>query len=94
MTGPMTNTAVPTSSRYSVVAISPKTDIFGESSASGFWGPELKQSGFDGIILEGSAPEPVYIWINDGEVAIRDAAHLWGKAPFSVTGRPDPGVLS
>ena len=84
MTGPLTNTPVPTSSRYSVVAISPKTGILGESSASGFWGLELKQSGYDGIILEGKSPVPVYIWINDGEVSLKDASHLWGQDTFQT----------
>lgn len=79
MTGLITGTPVPTSSRYSVVSISPKTGIFAESSSSGFWGPELKQTGYDGIIIEGKAPAPVYIWIDDGKVSIKDASHLWGK---------------
>jgi len=68
MTGPMTNTSVPTSSRYSVVSLSPKTGIFGESISSGFWGPELRQAGYDGIIVEGKAPSPLYLWIHDGMV--------------------------
>jgi len=84
MTGPMTDTAVPTSSRYSVVALSPKTGIWGESNCSGFWGPELKEAGYDGIIFQGKAPSPVYIWIDKGTVEIRDASHLWGKDTFQT----------
>lgn len=84
MAGLMTGTAVPTSSRYSVVAISPKTGIYGESSSSGFWGPELKQAGYDGVVLEGKASSPVYLWIDNGKVEIRDARHIWGKDTFET----------
>ena len=84
MAGLMTGTAVPTSSRYSVVAISPKTEIFGESNSSGFWGPELKQTGYDGLILEGKASSPVYIWIDGDKVELRDARHIWGKDTFET----------
>lgn len=79
MTGPMTGTAVPTSSRYSVVSLSPKTGILGESNSSGYWGSELKKAGYDGIILEGKAPSPIYIWINNGKVSIVEANHIWGR---------------
>jgi len=84
MTGLMTGTAVPTSCRYSVVALSPKTGIFGESSSGGFWGPELKQAGYDGLIFQGKAPSPVYIWIDEGTLSIRDASHLWGKDTYQT----------
>lgn len=42
-------------------------------------GPELKYAGYDGIIIEGKAEKPVYLWINDDQVEIRSAEHLWGK---------------
>jgi aldehyde:ferredoxin oxidoreductase len=44
-----------------------------------FWGAELKKTGYDGIIVEGKADNPVYLWINNGDVKIQDAGHLWGK---------------
>ena len=65
--------------RYTVAARSPLTEAFGEAEAGGFWGPELKTAGFDGVIVEGSSSKPVYLWIKDGKVEIRDAAKLWGK---------------
>jgi aldehyde:ferredoxin oxidoreductase len=65
--------------RYTVAAKSPLTGAFGEAEAGGFWGPELKMAGFDGVIIEGRASKPVYLWINDGKAEIRDASHLWGK---------------
>ena len=65
--------------RYSVAAKSPLTGGFGEAEAGGYWGPELKFAGFDAVIVKGRAPEPVYLWIHDGDVEIRSAANLWGK---------------
>ncbi|MGC8786811.1 MAG: aldehyde ferredoxin oxidoreductase family protein, partial [Anaerolineae bacterium] len=65
--------------RYVIMAKSPLTGIWGESNASGFFGPELRFAGFDAIIIEGQAEKPVYLWIHDGKAEIRDASHLWGK---------------
>jgi aldehyde:ferredoxin oxidoreductase len=65
--------------RYSVAARSPLTGAFGEAEAGGFWGPELKMAGFDGVIVEGLSPKPVYLWVKDGKAEIRDAAKLWGR---------------
>ena len=45
----------------------------------GYWGPELKHAGYDTVIISGKSPTPVYLWINDDKVEIRDATHLWGK---------------
>ncbi len=66
-------------SRYTVAAKSPLTGGFGESEAGGYFGPELKFAGFDAIVITGKAQGPVYLWIKDGEVEIRDASRLWGK---------------
>jgi len=66
-------------SRFSVAAKSPLTGAFGESEAGGWWIPELKFAGFDAIVIKGKANRPVYLWIHDGEVEIRDARRLWGK---------------
>ena len=77
MTGPLTGTSWP-STRYAVVGKSPLTGIYGEATASGHWGPQLKMAGYDGIIFEGRAENPVYVWVNDGEVELRNASHLWG----------------
>lgn len=66
-------------SRATVVAKSPMTGGVGDSQAGGFWPAELKFAGFDGIVVRGISPTPVYLWINQGEVELRDASHLWGK---------------
>ena len=84
MTGPFTGTIIPTSGRHAVVAKSPLTAIWGESDVGGSWGYEFKRTGFDGIIITGKAEKPVYIWINNGKVEIRDAEHLWGIDTYDL----------
>ena len=78
MTGALTGTPSASASRYSVVAKSPQTNIWGQSNSGGFFGPALKWSGFDGVIFEGVSPEPVYLSIQNGAAELRDASHLWG----------------
>ncbi len=70
--------------RYSAAALSPLTGGFGESEAGGYWGPELKATGFDGIIVEGISEKPVYLYINDGTCEIRDASRYWGQLADAV----------
>jgi len=76
--GPVTGAPVSGSGRNSVGAKSPLTGAYGEAEAGGFWGAELKQAGFDAIIVEGKASSPVYLWIDDQKVELRDASRLWG----------------
>jgi len=84
MTGPVNGTIIPAASRSSVCAKSPYTGSFFHSIFGGFLGPELKFAGYDGLIIEGQADYPVYLWIDDDKVEIRDAGHLWGKDPFKT----------
>ena len=77
--GPITGVSVPGGSRHSVGAKSPLTGLFGESEAGGYWGAELKRAGWDAVIVQGRAAHPVYLWISDGEVELRDARPLWGE---------------
>ncbi len=79
MAGPLTGTASASASRYSVVAKSPLTGIWGHANSGGNFGPALKRSGYDGIIFQGVSPAPVYLKIEDGEAELCDAGHLWGK---------------
>lgn len=65
-------------SRYTVAAKSPLTGGFGEAEAGGYFGPELKFSGFDVVVIRGKAPKPVYLWINDGQAELKDATQVWG----------------
>ncbi|MFC2046173.1 aldehyde ferredoxin oxidoreductase family protein [Chloroflexota bacterium] len=79
MTGLLTGTASASASRYSVVAKSPLTGIWGHANSGGSFGPALKRSGFDGIIFEGISRDPVYLKIIDGQAELCAAGHLWGK---------------
>lgn len=85
MTGPLTGTAACCSGRYEVVAKAPLTGTIGAANSGGHFGPELKYAGYDGIIFEGVSDEPVYLYINDDKVELRDASHLWGKTVFEAT---------
>jgi aldehyde:ferredoxin oxidoreductase len=85
MTGPLTGTNTPTGGRYMVITKSPLTGAIASSNSGGYWGPELKFAGYDGIIIEGKASSPVYLNINDSTVEIKDAAHLWGKIVSETT---------
>lgn len=76
---PLTGTGLVTSGRIHVTAKSPLTGILGDSNAGGHFGPELKWAGYDHIIFEGASEKPVYLFIDDDHVEIRDASHLWGK---------------
>ncbi|MCL4371584.1 MAG: aldehyde ferredoxin oxidoreductase family protein [Chloroflexi bacterium] len=77
-TGPITGHPVSGNGRNSVGAKSPLTGAYGEGDVGGFWGAELKHTGFDAIIVEGKSPAPVYLWVHNGEAEVRDAARLWG----------------
>ena len=83
MAGPLTGTPVPCG-RHSIVAKSPLTGIWGEASVGGTWGRELKRAGYDGIVVSGKSEKPVYLWIHDDRVELREATHLWGKDTYQV----------
>jgi aldehyde:ferredoxin oxidoreductase len=77
--GPISGLQLPGAARHCVGAKSPLTGGLAKAEVGGFWAAELKRAGYDAIIIEGKAEKPVYLWIQDGEVTIRDATHLWGK---------------
>lgn len=76
--GVLTGTPLSGASRHAVGAKSPLSGGFGEAEVGGFWGAELKRAGWDAIVVKGASPTPVYLWIKDDQVEIRDAAQLWG----------------
>ena len=82
--GPITGVQLPGNARHSVGAKSPLTGFYGEGEAGGFWNAELKDAGWDAIVVQGAAIKPVYLWIDDLNVEIRDAGHLWGKITGDV----------
>jgi aldehyde:ferredoxin oxidoreductase len=84
ITGPLTGTRAPLCGRHVVCGRSPLTGIWNESHVGGFVGAELRFAGYDGIIIRGSSPKPVYLWVQDGGGELRDAGHLWGKDTFET----------
>lgn len=77
-TGPLSGLSGGGFSRHTVGAKSPLSGGFAKSEVGQAWAPQLKRAGFDIVIVEGRSAEPVYLWIHDGEVEIRDASGLWG----------------
>jgi aldehyde:ferredoxin oxidoreductase len=78
LTGPLTGTPVPSSGRHGVAGRSPLTGFWGEANVGGTWGSILRKAGVDGIRVFGKAKGPVYLWITEDTVEIRDASHIWG----------------
>lgn len=84
MTGPMTGTSGPTTGRFVICGKGPATGLWAESNIGGFWGPELRAAGYDGLWITGKAEKPVYLWINGSRFEIRDAAHMWGQNTYTT----------
>jgi len=87
MVGPLTGTLASGAGRVEVLGIAPqqRPSIFSRSGMGGHWGAELKYAGFDGVIVQGKADKPVYVWIENGKVEICDATDLWGMGTFGTT---------
>jgi hypothetical protein len=83
-TGPLTGTMASTAGRYSVVTKSPLTGAVACSNSGGFIGSELKSAGYDMVIFEGKAPQPVYIYIENDKVEILSADEIWGKSVWAA----------
>jgi len=82
MMGPMTGTSGPTTGRFVVCGKGPATGLWAESNIGGFWGPELRAAGYDGLWITGKASEPVYLWLNGSGLEVKQAAHLWGEDTY------------
>ncbi|MBI4523513.1 MAG: aldehyde ferredoxin oxidoreductase, partial [Deltaproteobacteria bacterium] len=89
MTGPITGTGLtPGGTKATAVYLSPLTGYtLGRGATSGFWPTYLKASGYDGIIIEGVSPKPVYLFIHEGRAELRDASHLWGNGTRATEDR-------
>jgi aldehyde:ferredoxin oxidoreductase len=83
-TGVMTGAPLPAACRFAAVGKSPLTGTAGESEAAGFFGPELKKAGFDAVVFRGRSDTPIYLWVTDGRVEIRDASRLAGLGAREV----------
>ena len=82
LNGPLSGTSGPTVGRFVVCGKSPATRLWAESNCGGFWGTELRFCGYDGIWITGKAEKPIYLWINEGRLEIREAAAVWGKDTY------------
>lgn len=78
-TGPLTGTAVPSSSRFNISAISPLTGICASSNCGGDFGLKLKKAGYDALVIKGKSETPIWIEITEESVQFHDAGELWGK---------------
>ena len=83
-TGPVNGLPLSGAAKLCAVFKSPLTEIWGESQCGGFFAPHLKFAGYDAMILYGRSEKPVYITIDDKEIEIRDATHLWGKDSYET----------
>ena len=84
LVGPLTGTAGPAVGRFVVCGKSPATGLWAESNCGGFWGPELRFAGYDGLWITGKAEKPVYLWVMDGRLEVREGAHLWGLDTYEI----------
>ena len=84
LTGPLTGSPALSGTRYTVVGKSPLTGTWGDANSGGYFGPNLKYAGYDGVLATGISAKPVYLFINNGKAELRDAAHLWGKDTFET----------
>jgi aldehyde:ferredoxin oxidoreductase len=82
--GVFQGSSFPGAGRHGVGAKSPLTGGLASSEAGGWWGHEFKRTGYDALVVHGVAPEPAYLWVKDGEVALRPAGHLWGRDTADV----------
>lgn len=85
MTGPLTGTIAASAGRYEVIAKAPLTGTIGAANSGGQFGPEIKYAGYDGIIFEDVSKKPVYLFIHNDVVELRDAADLWGLNAHETT---------
>lgn len=83
--GPLSGTNAPAAAHWNIVTKGPLTGTIAASSSGGLFGAMLKYAGYDLIVVEGKAKEPVYIWIQDDKVEIRDAKTIWGKTTPETT---------
>ena len=83
VTGPLTGTTGPAVGRFVVCGKSPATGLWAESNCGGFWGPELRAAGYDGLWLCGRADRPTFLWVHEGGIEIRDATAIWGSDTYA-----------
>jgi aldehyde:ferredoxin oxidoreductase len=81
--GPLTGTTSPTAGRLGSTTKSPATKTYSDAYCGGYFGQTMKYAGYDAIILQGAASEPVMLVIDNDRVELRPAGHLWGKTTIT-----------
>jgi aldehyde:ferredoxin oxidoreductase len=84
-TGPFTATGWQTSNRFNLSTKSPLTGTILHANSGGWWGMQLKRTGYDVLIVHGRSEAPVWIDVTAKGVEINDATHLWGKGVFETS---------
>ena len=87
VTGPLTGTPAPFGCRYVAVAKSPLTGGWGDANCGGDFGPYLRFAGYDGVFFSGISEKPVYLFVDNGRVELREATQLWGKVSYETDDR-------
>ncbi|HBG75030.1 MAG: hypothetical protein A2X25_04515 [Chloroflexi bacterium GWB2_49_20] len=82
--GPMSGLMIPGAGKCDFTTKSPLTGGYASASMGGHFTAEIKYAGLDSIILEGISPKPVYLFINDDKIELRDAKEFWGMGTISV----------
>ena len=82
--GPFQGTGMPGEAKFCISAKSPLTDTYGNAMGGANFGPNFKKTGYDVLVVQGRANTPVYLWIYDGDVEIRDASDLWGMDTYET----------
>ena len=85
MNGPFAGLKLSGASRNSVAGRSPLTGCWGDSSCGGYFAPELRYAGYDGIVITGKAPRPSMLLLEDDQTRVLDAAEYWGKGIEEAT---------
>jgi aldehyde:ferredoxin oxidoreductase len=82
--GPLSGLSMPNVGKTVVAAKSPLTGIYGDGNLGSHFGSQLRRSGYDLVVVEGKAESPSYVLIEDSDVSVLDADHLWGKGAFEA----------
>ena len=83
-TGPFQGPTVPGGAKFSIISNSPVTGTFADTAGGADWGPSFKDCGYDAVVIKGKADKPVYLYINDDKVEIKNATKLWGKDTYQT----------
>jgi len=82
--GPLVGTTAPGANKMNISTLGPMIGGWASSCSDTYFGGQMKAAGFDSIVFQGKAHRPVYVWIEDDRVEIRDASHLWGKTTWET----------